>query len=480
MQPSRRKSLPPLPRSIDISAAPESLLLFFVPPTNNRPRVSRRRELRSCLAPRFFLLSPCPQASVSRHSHKAHHQDASLSCSFLWDESSLRNVPRDWCISRSVHDGERRDKEVLDDRETHHWLPSRFMLYPIPCLCGLCSSVWKNKNFQHFCRDAPRNGRSPVSELPRCGLQAFPVAVALLYRVFGPPRLGSDLSFILSTTSLKMNRRPLHPASSNQRFLRFHPTNVFGQVSWKSAFLLPFLVLPASSTIDVLLALLLFFAASLSCSSEIRFLSFSCLFFATHRLTERRLFSVSLSFIFRFGSGFPALAVTPLLLCASFSHRLLCLKSFVTCARLLTTHYFFVFGPFGQQRSCRVRRHLSIHEVVEFRHIFFERLFDSAAHFLSFPSVCPARQLFFCLFLRWTRLTGGDFRRVVVPSRAPHQLQPYSSSYQDSAQVQSRQHFCRGGNVVDAGQGSSCAGESGLSSLECVDHCYPFFPARCP
>ena len=55
--------------------------------------------------------------------------------------------------------------------------------------------------------------------------------------------------------------------------------------------------------------------------------------------------------------------------------------------------------------------------------------------------------------------------RVFVPSRAPYQLQPYSSSHKDSTQVQS----LRGGNVVDASQSSSFADEGGLSSLHCVD-----------
>ena len=62
-----------------------------------------------------------------------------------------------------------------------------------------------------------------------------------------------------------------------------------------------------------------------------------------------------------------------------------------------------------------------------------------------------------------------------MPSRAPYQLQPYSSSYQDSTQVQPRQHFRGSSNVVNARQCSSCAGEGCLSSLECVDHCHPFF-----
>ena len=36
-------------------------------------------------------------------------------------------------------------------------------------------------------------------------------------------------------------------------------------------------------------------------------------------------------------------------------------------------------------------------------------------------------------------------------------------------------HFCGCSNVIGPSQGSSCAGESGLYSLECVDHCHPFF-----
>ena len=148
---------------------------------------------------------------------------------------------------------------------------------------------------------------------------------------------------------------------------------------------------------------------------------------------------MSLSFIFRFGSGFPAFAVAPLLLCSSSLSSLLRFKSAVTCARLVITHSSasLVFQPAGSEPRSplfvergivdRVRRLLSIHEVVELRLIFFERFFNSATHFRPFPSVRPARQLFFCFFLRWT------------------------------------------------GQSSSCAGDGGLSSLESVDHCHPFF-----
>ena len=56
-----------------------------------------------------------------------------------------------------------------------------------------------------------------------------------------------------------------------------------------------------------------FFSASLSCSL-IRFLSGSCLLFATHRLIEKRqICSVSLSFILRFCSGHLPFVVAPLL-----------------------------------------------------------------------------------------------------------------------------------------------------------------------
>ena len=122
---------------------------------------------------------------------------------------------------------------------------------------SLCSSVWK-KN-QHFCKNAPRNGRSPVSELPHCGLQAFPVSVALLHRVFGPLRWVG--SFVHSFRHVAENdSQAIAPGFVDGllwRFYAFLSTSVYWQVSGTSAFLLPFLVLPASSKVDVLLALLL-------------------------------------------------------------------------------------------------------------------------------------------------------------------------------------------------------------------------------
>ena len=142
-------------------------------------------------------------------------------------------------------------KKCLMIGEDIEWLPSRFMLYPLPCLCGLCAPPFGK--IRQFCRDAVRIRRSPVSELPYCGLQAFPVSVALLYRVWvhhdGVGSFSHSFNHVAENDSQAM---------APGAFLRFHPTTVFWQVSWTGAFLLPFLVLPASSTVDVLLALLLF------------------------------------------------------------------------------------------------------------------------------------------------------------------------------------------------------------------------------
>ena len=58
-----------------------------------------------------------------------------------------------------------------------------------------------------------------------------------------------------------------------------------------------------------------------------------------------------------------------------------------------------------------------------------------------------------------------DYWGEIMPSCAPCQLQLHTSSKQDSAQVQSRQHFIESGNVIDATQGSSCAGDGGLPGI---------------
>ena len=59
-------------------------------------------------------------------------------------------------------------------------------------------------------------------------------------------------------------------------------------------------------------------------------------------------------------------------------------------------------------------------------------------------------------------------------------LQPFSSSDQDSAQSQSRQHVCGGCNVLNAGQSPSGTCESGFSALEGVYHGHPFFLQNVP
>ena len=52
--------------------------------------------------------------------------------------------------------------------EEMYWPPARFVLYSIPCVCGDCAPPCGKKYLQQFCGDAPRNRRSPMSELPYC------------------------------------------------------------------------------------------------------------------------------------------------------------------------------------------------------------------------------------------------------------------------------------------------------------------------
>ena len=73
-----QKSLPPLPRSVDISAAPETILLFFVPPSIRRPTPPSPREGDVCFDQVWFRVSLSgllvPQASAPRPSQ---HRDIS-------------------------------------------------------------------------------------------------------------------------------------------------------------------------------------------------------------------------------------------------------------------------------------------------------------------------------------------------------------------------------------------------------------------
>ena len=131
-----------------------------------------------------------------------------------------------------------------------------------------------------------------------------------------------------------------------------------------------------------------------------------------------------------------------------------------------------VFGSFGQQEGVP-RRHRLHEEVVRVPPSFpvdevgrtppssSSGLFDSGCELRSSTLLQHA-----FMASAGTTLALHSLSLAVDFSHAPHQLQPYSSSYQDSTQVQSRQHFRESGNVVDASEGSSCAGESGHSSLE--------------
>ena len=108
---------------------------------------------------------------------------------------------------------------------------------------------------------------------------------------FWSTTMWSDLSHTLSTSSLKMIRRPWHPLVSMSCSSVFTlSSNDCLLVSILGRCLRAPIPRPAS-ILDSRRATHAspFFKASSSCSPKIRCLSFSCLFFATHWLTERRL-----------------------------------------------------------------------------------------------------------------------------------------------------------------------------------------------
>ena len=169
--------------SIDIIAVPGLLPLFFAPQGIRGPKVPRRRLPRSGLVPCFFLLFFVPQATVPSSSHKAHHHDASLSC------RALCHAIGAYAAACTTANSEPKKCLMIGDGAL--WLPSRVVLCPCSCLCVRCvgSSNWEDRYLQQFCWHAPRNGSSPVSEPPYCGLQAFPVSVPCC-NAFWSPTMG--------------------------------------------------------------------------------------------------------------------------------------------------------------------------------------------------------------------------------------------------------------------------------------------------
>ena len=57
--------------------------------------------------------SAVPQSAVPRSFQGTHHHNPTLSCRLLGNESSLRSVPCNWCVFRSMHDGEKWNEEVF-------------------------------------------------------------------------------------------------------------------------------------------------------------------------------------------------------------------------------------------------------------------------------------------------------------------------------------------------------------------------------
>ena len=103
---------------------------------------------------------------------------------------------------------------MLDDREDIYWLPSRFLLYPIPCLWGLCAPPFGKTTI--FSSSAGMlQGTEPLQCL------SFHTAACRHFHslwlccvAFWSTTMWSDLSHTLSASSLKMIRRPWHPLVS--------------------------------------------------------------------------------------------------------------------------------------------------------------------------------------------------------------------------------------------------------------------------
>ena len=104
----RQRSLPPLLRSIDMSAAQKSLPLFFVPPGIRRPRAPVRRLLRSGLVFCFFHWSSCSHKPQYHDLPKGHitmtHRSAAAPLGMKAPCDLCREI---WCVFCSMDDGEK-------------------------------------------------------------------------------------------------------------------------------------------------------------------------------------------------------------------------------------------------------------------------------------------------------------------------------------------------------------------------------------
>ena len=146
------------------------------------------------------------------------------------------------------------------------------------------------------------------------------------------------------------------------------------------------------------------FTASLSCSPKIRFLSFSCLFFARFRLMEKSRFpSVNLSLILRFCFGVHHIrGHTPFFSPPLFSF-LLCFGSLRYVCAISDHPLLLILRSSSGLEGLHRARHgldeevvdciglLGIHEVIELRRVLLKRVLGSAFHFRPFPSSRPGR-----------------------------------------------------------------------------------------
>ena len=106
VQRQSRELLPPFLRSTGTSAALRSLPLFVVHPDVLQPKAPKTRCINQVWCS-LFQWSFCPTNHGTTIFPKDTSHYVSLSCGSLGNDGSLRSLPRDWCVSRSVRDGEK-------------------------------------------------------------------------------------------------------------------------------------------------------------------------------------------------------------------------------------------------------------------------------------------------------------------------------------------------------------------------------------
>ena len=216
----------PLLRSIDISVAQESILLFFVPPDIRRPKVPRKPLLRSGLV-LCFSLSSCPTSRGTTTFPK----DTTMMQRPAVAPWGMKAPCALWhdigAFSAACTTAKSERKRCLIGRR-HVRTSFAFGVVSNPVLVP---PFGKKQDLPKFCRCAPGNTRSPEPELPHRNLQTSPVPVSLQHRALIHDNgvrsffhafdliAASDSqsiapTFVNGISLLQVIRSPLHPPLS--------------------------------------------------------------------------------------------------------------------------------------------------------------------------------------------------------------------------------------------------------------------------